>query len=198
MAGTGELLGGGETGGAGTDDGHGLTGGEGRLHRRHPAVGEGVLDNLQLDGLDGHRVIPDTEDAGALTGGGADASGELGEVVGGVQPVVGLTPAALTDQVVPLRDDVAQRAAVMAERDAAVHAAGGLGLHLAVGELVVDLVPVEQTQRHGTVGRLFAAELQKTLRISHCYFTSSMIAAATPSSSSPAARAASMVRVTRR
>src|SRR3712207_8554219 len=37
-----------------------------------------------------------------------------------------VAPVVAAGELVPLRDQVAQRAAVMAERDAAVHAAGGL------------------------------------------------------------------------
>src|SRR5712692_707165 len=46
------------------------------------------------------------------------------------------------DQVVPLRDQVPERTAAMAERDAAVHAAPGLPLKLGLAELRVYLAPV--------------------------------------------------------
>ena len=57
-------------------------------------------------------------------------------------------PAFAVDQVVPFRDDVAQRAAAVAERDAAIHAAGALLLKLVVGEIEVDFVPVEDAEFH--------------------------------------------------
>ena len=76
----------------------------------------------------------------------AQPTGELGEVVGRVQPLDRGVPVVAPDQVVPLRDDVAQRAALVAERDAAVHAAAGLGLddrqQRPPRTAGVDLVPV--------------------------------------------------------
>ena len=69
----------------------------------------------------------DAEHAGRLARRRAQPAGELGEVVGGVQPLDGLVPVVAVDQVVPVGDEVAERAAVVAERDAAVHAARRLG-----------------------------------------------------------------------
>ena len=83
-----------------------------------------------LDLLDGHRVGVDAQHAGRLARRRAQPAGELGEVVRRVQPLDGLLPVVAPDQVVPLRDQVAQRAALVAERDAAVHAAAGLLLQL--------------------------------------------------------------------
>ena len=73
------------------------------------------------------------------------------------------------DQVVPLRDEVAERAAVVAERDAAVHAAAGLAPELAALLLLVDLFPVHECAR--ATGRrwrqLALWDLEEPLRISH-------------------------------
>ncbi len=56
MAGPGQLLGGGQTGRTGSDDGDGLPGHQVRPFGHHPALVEGVVDDLDLDLLDGHRV----------------------------------------------------------------------------------------------------------------------------------------------
>ena len=76
----------------------------------------------------------------------AQPAGELREVVGRVEPVHRAVPVVAPDEVVPLRDDVAQRAALVAERDAAVHAAPGLGgddrQQGAADAVGIDLVPV--------------------------------------------------------
>jgi hypothetical protein len=56
----------------------------------------------------------------------AEAPGELGEVVRRVQLVDRLAPAVAVDEVVPVGDQVAERAAVVAERHAALHAARAL------------------------------------------------------------------------
>ena len=112
--------------GPGADDGDRLAGQTGRVDRLHPALVESVVDDLDLDLLDGHRILVDPEHAGRLTRRRAQPPGELREVVGRVQPVDGVAPAVAVDQVVPLGNQVAQRAAVVAERDTAVHAATGL------------------------------------------------------------------------
>ena len=70
--------------------------------------------------------LVDAEHARGLARRRAQPAGELREVVGGVQPLDRAVPVVAPDQVVPLRDEVAERAALVAERDAAVHAAAGL------------------------------------------------------------------------
>src|SRR6185312_4230112 len=90
----------------------------------------------------------DAEHTSGLARRRAQPTGELREVVRGVQPLDGLTPVAFPRQVVPLRDQVAERATVVAERNTAVHAASGLLLQLADLLLLVDLTPVHQPQRH--------------------------------------------------
>ena len=89
----------------------------------HPPLVPGPVDDRHLDLLDGDRVGVDAEHAGGLARRRAQAPGELGEVVGGVQAFDGGLPVVAVDEVVPVRDEVAERAAVVAERDAAVHAA---------------------------------------------------------------------------
>ena len=101
-------------------------------HRRHdrldPALVPRPLDDLDLDLLDGDRVLADAEHARRLARRRAQPAGELGEVVGGVQALDRVAPVVAVDEVVPVGDEVAERAAVVAERDAAVHAAPGLQL----------------------------------------------------------------------
>ena len=81
----------------------------------------------------GSPLMPDR--ARALARRGADPAGELGEVVGPVEADRRLAPLAAVDEVVPLRDQVVDRAARghpadqhagVAVRDAAVHAARAL------------------------------------------------------------------------
>src|SRR5699024_2525653 len=103
------------------------------------------------------------------------AAGKFGEIVRGVQAVVGFSPAGLAHQVIPLGDDIAQGAALVTERNAAVHAAGGLLFNLASGGIFVDLAVVQQAHGDGAVRRGCAVKLLKSVWISH-YFTASMIA----------------------
>ena len=84
----------------------------------------------------------------------------------------------------------------MAEGDATIHAARGLDLHLFIGEVFVDFLPVQQTQWDWAVLSCSASVLLKAVRISH-YFTSSMIAAEMPSLSRPCSSARVMAVRTR-
>src|SRR5690606_15660467 len=93
-----------------------------------PAGLDGLVGNGLFDRLDGDGGVFQVQRAGFLAGGGADAAGELGEVVGGVEVARSLFPVVVIDEVIPVRDLVVDRAArvAMAERDAAIHAAGRL------------------------------------------------------------------------
>ncbi len=168
VAGTGQLLGSGEPRRAGPDDRDGLAGQALRCLRGDRAVLEGAVDDADLDLLDRHGRLVDTEDAGRFTRRRAEPTGELGEVVRRVQAVDGLAPLPLPREVVPLRDEVAERAAAVAERDAAVHAAPGLPLQLGHRLLLVDLLPVLDPDRNGATSRQFTlTRAQETLGVSH-------------------------------
>jgi hypothetical protein len=67
-----------------------------------------------------------------------------------------LAPVTLPRQVIPLGNPVPQRAAVVAERDSAVHATSGLPLYLGDVLLLVDLTPVHQPDRDRTALGQFA------------------------------------------
>jgi hypothetical protein len=106
----------------GADDGDRLAGAFlGRLGH-DPALLEGAVDDRVLDLLDHHRVVDEVEDARRLAWRGADEARELGEVVRRVELLDGRLPLPGADQVVPVGNQVPQRAAVVAERDPAVHA----------------------------------------------------------------------------
>src|SRR5262249_42058889 len=111
-----------------------------------------------------------------LARGRADAAGELGEVVGLVQPLQRLAPQPAVDEVVPLRDEVVDRAAGshaleegagVAEGDAAVHAAGALLAQQAFVGVLVDLVPVGDAPLRRARQRQLPRVLQKTGRLAH-------------------------------
>ena len=168
VTGAGELLCGGQPGRAGADDGDRLAGQLLRRQRNDPALVEGVVDDLDLDLLDRDRILVDAEHARPLARRRAQPAGELREVVGGVQPLDRVAPAVVAHQVVPLRDQVAQRAAVVAERNAAVHAPGRLLAQRLVREVLVDLFPVAQPQRDRPPLRgLTLCVLEKALGIRH-------------------------------
>jgi hypothetical protein len=196
VAGTIELLGGGQPGRPRADHGDLLAGAHGGRLGHHPAFVEAALGDRDLDGLDGDGVVVDPEDAGALARRRAQPPGELGEVVGGVQAVEGIPPVLAVHEVVPVRDDVAERAALVAERNAAVHAPGRLLLQLVAREREVDLLPVAQALVDRTGRPLLALDLEKAGDLAHGY----PLVAPTSSAnvgSRPSARARASARSTR-
>ncbi len=66
---------------AGADDGDGLAGAERRRLGADPPFGPGLVGNPLFHGLDGDRHVLEVQRAGFLARGGADAAGELGEVL---------------------------------------------------------------------------------------------------------------------
>ena len=126
VPGAGELLCASETGRSGADDRHLLAGLPFSRLWPNPAVLPGVVDDGVLDRLDRHRVAVDVERAGRFAWRRADASGELGKVVRRVQDVERCFPLLPIDEVVPVGNDVVDRAPVVAEGDATVHAARSL------------------------------------------------------------------------
>ena len=105
-----------------------------------------MVDDVLLDQLDRDRLLVDAQHARFFAGRRADAAGEFRKVVGLEQHLQRIVPAVFVDQVIPLGNDVAQRTAVVAEGNAAVHAARALGAELVFGELEVDLLPIENAQ----------------------------------------------------
>ena len=137
---------------AGADDRHGLARLDlGRLGD-DPALVPGPVDDAGLDLLDRDRVAVDPQHARGLARGRAELARELGEVVGRVEPVERGPPLVAVDQVVPVGDQVAERTALMAERDAAVHAPRTLGAQLVLGERVVDLEEVVESAGGSAAG----------------------------------------------
>src|SRR5690606_37687518 len=121
----------------------------------HPTFFERAFDDLALDLLDRDGVVVDRQDAGALARRGAEATGELGEVVGRLEREMGLVPTIAVHEIVPIRDAIPERAALLAERNAAIHAASALRPRLLLGPFEIDLVPVEDAKFRGAArGRL--------------------------------------------
>src|SRR3990172_9147191 len=138
-----------------------------RRVRHDPTLSPSTLDNFQLDLLDGDGVVVDPQDAGGLAGGGAEPAGEVREVVGGVQPLDRLPPVAAIYEVVPVGDDVVERAALVTEGDAAVHTTGGLLLEMVFGDLLVALQPVVDALLHGAARGRLPPELHEAAWFSH-------------------------------
>ena len=133
---------------------------------RDPAVFPALVDDEMLDRLDADRIAVDAERAGRFARCGADAAGEFGEVVGRVQRIERLAIAAAVHQIVPVRNDVVDRTAVVTERNAAVHATRALNLGVAVGQVHHEFLVML-----GARLRRFAALFQQRVFHKACYFT---------------------------
>ena len=81
VAGAIELLRRGEAGGSAADDGDLLAGARRRRLGDDPAFVEAAIGDRHFDLLDRDRIFVDAEHAGVFARRGADAAGELGEVV---------------------------------------------------------------------------------------------------------------------
>ncbi len=97
----------------------------------------------------------------------AEATGELGEIIGGVEALNGPGPLIAVDEVVPLGDQIPEWAAVVAERNTAVHATRALVLGVFGAERFVDLAPVAQAYLDRAPTRQMAVELHETGGLTH-------------------------------
>src|SRR6202034_1090147 len=105
--------------------------------------------------------------ARGFTGGRTDPPGNCREVVGRREPAHGEVELALVDQVVPFGDEIAERTALMTERNAAVHAPRSLRAHFGGLSMDHELTPVLHALFDGALVFLDARHLQKTSRIAH-------------------------------
>jgi hypothetical protein len=138
-----------------------------RRSRHDPALGDRALDDGPLDLLDHHRVVVDLERARRLARRRADQPGELREVVRLVQPVDRGTPLAVGGELVPVGDEVADGAGVVAERHAAAHAASRLAAQLLLGQGPEDLAVVGRASERvaDRLGR--ARRCEESARVAH-------------------------------
>ena len=163
-----KLLSAGHPGRPGADHGDRMPGLADRRSRPDPALFPGAVHDRELDLLDRHRLaLTDLEHARRLARSGAEATGEVREVVRAVKLLDRGLPAAAEDRVVPVRDQVVHRAAVVAERHAALHAAGALLGQLRVGERVHELVVVEHPLRGHALRVLDPAQLEERAELAH-------------------------------
>src|SRR5262249_53333203 len=98
---------------------------------------------------------------------GTERARELREVVGGVQAIDRLAPAVAVDEVVPVRNQVAQRTALVTERDAAVHAAGALLLQCLGRPRQHDLLPVAHAFGDRPIRLFVPLELDEARYLAH-------------------------------
>ncbi len=171
-----ELRGGSQPGRARAHHRHALSRAHRRLHRLHPAFGESAVGDGLFQHLDVHRRQVDGHRATSFAGRGADSAGELGEIVGLAQPDPGFFPLPAIDEVVPLGNQVVDRASRghsaeqlsrVAEGDAAVHAARSLLAQRLLGMGEVHLVPVLDAQEQRPIVHRRAIEFHEARRLAH-------------------------------
>ena len=189
VAAAAQLLGGGEARRAGADHRDAAAGLELGRARHDPALVERAVDDRDLDLLDRHRVaLADLEHARGLARRGAELAGELGEVVRRVQLVDRVAPAVAVDEVVPVRDQVAERAAVVAERHAALHAARALLLELRDRQRLDELAEVLLALARIALRVVDPLDAQEGADLAHQAATSWRPCSASASASSASAR----------
>src|SRR5690606_11699514 len=171
-----ELGGGAEAGGAGTDNGNLPARAALRRLGDNPAFLPPAVDDGDLEILDRDRRRVDAEDTGTLAGGGTHPAREVREIVGLVESFEGLLPETAIDEIVPLRDEIVDRTsgghareegAGVAEGNAAIHASGGLRAEAFLRHGMVELVPVPDPLKGGTIEREFAKVLDEAGGFTH-------------------------------
>ena len=167
MTGAGQLLRARQSRRAGAHDGNPLARASRRGLRGNPALVPSTVDDLAFDRLDRHRIVLDVQSTRRLAGGGADAAGEFREIVGGLQVIQRLAPLVAINQGVEIRDLVVHRAALVTERNPAIHAARGLLLQLGLRQRLDEFFPGLQAFGHGVVPAVMALDLQEAGGLAH-------------------------------
>ena len=168
MARARELLRRGEARRPGADDGHALARALRGGARDDPTLVPAAVDDRPLDLLDRHRIaLVDLVHACRLARRGAEAARELGEVVRAVQLLERLPEAVAIHEVVPVRDEVPERAAAVAERHAALHAARALLRELALGQRLHELAVVVHALGRRALGCVDPLDLEEPPELAH-------------------------------
>ena len=163
-----ELLGGGHARRARADHGHALAGAVLRRLGQRPNPLEMASSAIDFSiSLMATGSSIDAEHARGFARRRAYAPSDLREVVGLVQRAGRLLPFVAVNVIVPVGDQVTQRTAGVAERNAAIHAAGALRLQLLAHHGQLELAVVFDALAHRDLARIFAAILHETSDFSH-------------------------------
>jgi len=126
--------------------------------------------------LDRDRNVVQTDCAGAFARRGADAAGEFRKVIGFAQSLPGFEVEAAVRQVVEFRDQIMDRAAGcrsldeeagVAERNAAVHAAGALYALFCIGQAFMELIKVSYPLQGFPISRKLSLVFKKSSGFAH-------------------------------
>ena len=178
MPGTRQLLRRGKPGGTGPDDRHFLAGlHPGRLGNDPPHL-PALIGNGMFNGFDPDGLIVDIQRTGFFARRRTDTPGELRKVVGRMQDFQCLLPISPVNQIVPVRNDVIDRATVVAEGDSAIHATRPLHARLFIVECCDELAIVLEARLCRLIRFRQTLTFQKSSRLSHFYATSNCFCAA--------------------
>ena len=152
--------------------------------RLDPAFFPGAVHDLAFDGLDGDRAVDDVQGAARLAGRGADAAGEFREIVGGVQVLGRGAPLVAIDQVVPVGNQVVDRAALVTEGNAAIHAARRLLADIGRRQRMDEFLDSCETRSSGfSLGRSARSISRKPVILPMIVYSAAMAARALMSAS---------------
>ena len=126
-----------------------------------------MVDDFNFYLLDGHWLSVNTKYTCRLARCWAQPACEFREVVGGMQAVNGIAPMIAIHQVIPVGNEVAEWTAVVAERNAAVHAATRLMIELIFIEWLIHLFPVAQANGNRATLWALTVPLQKSCCLTH-------------------------------
>ena len=123
-------------------------------------------------------IVLDVQGAAGLAGRRADAAGEFREIVGGVQSLHRGAPLVAIDQIVPVGNQVVDRAALVTEGNAAIHAARRLFADIAIGQRMDEFAIILQPLLGLVVAALLPLDFQKAGDFSHGYSAATALARA--------------------
>ena len=128
---------------------------------------KGTFHNRALDLFDGYSRLADSENAGGLTRRRTNQPGKFGEVVGGVQRANRIPPAAPIHHIIPIRNEIVQRASGMTKRDAAIHTTSTLYLQPVFGQGLINGEEVLDALLDRPPFRRLPGEFDKTGDLTH-------------------------------
>ena len=172
MASAGQLLSRSEASGAGANDCDAFFRFVWRYLRLYPTHLPALVNNRAFNRFDSDWLIGQIQRTGRLTRGRTNSAGEFGKVIRAMEDFDGFAPVALVNQIVPVRNDVVDRASVMAIRDTTIHATRPLFLEFVFGqgnnEFLVILDPVSDQ----AIASILTRNFHETGRFAHLLLTS--------------------------
>ncbi len=167
MSGAIKLLGRRQAGRSAAHDCHLFAGAHGGRLGHNPAFVKTTIGDRHFDLLNRHWIFVDPQHAGGFARRRANPASELGKIVRGVQPPKRLAPVVAVHQVVPIGNDVSQRATGVAEWHAAIHAPGALLLQFILRQDGEELPVVLHALRDRFLAAGLAAVFDKPTNVTH-------------------------------